>query len=155
MARKKKLQASRQADGSQNTLTRLSVGRSEGEKARRRLNGLTTFPLLLSSSHFAIAAAAAAAAVDSAVPFSPPSLPPSHFHLRSAACKPFFIRRRTLIGRVARSLPAPPTALRGPQRRSRQKRRKVRSPLALPPSPLRLALPRPSSPLSPRWRVGG
>ena len=121
--------------------THSTVGRSEGEKARRRLNGLTTFPLLLSSSHFAIAAAAAAAAVDSAVPFSPPSLPPSHFHLRSAACEPFFTRRRTLIGRGARSLPAPPTALRGPQRRSRQKRRKVRSPLALPPSPLRLALP--------------
>ena len=57
--------------------THSTVGRSEGEKARRRLNGLTTFPLLLSSSHFAIAAAAAAAAaVDSAVPFSPPSLPP-------------------------------------------------------------------------------
>lgn len=113
-----------------------------GEKARRRL---TTSPLLFS---FRVRRRCCCCRFRGSF-FSPPSLPRISTFVRRLA-NPFFPRRRTLIGRGARSLPGLPTALHGPQRRSGQKRRKVRSPVALLPPSCFLVLP--SSPSLPPSR---
>ena len=135
--------------------THSTVGRSEGEKARRRLNGLTTFPLLLSSSHFAIAAAAAAAAaVDSAVPFSPPSLPspfafpPSLGGLRTLFYPPANAHwsRRAFPARSSNGASRPAAPF---EAKTAESAIAARAPSFAPSSRP------PSSPLSPRWRVGG
>ena len=143
MASKKKLQASKQADGSQNTLTRLSVGRRGKSPTTTELTNHLPSPPLLFSFRYRCRRRCCCrfrGSFFSFLPSSPFAFPPSLGGLRTL----FYPRRRTLIGRGARSLPGPPTALHGPQRRSGQKRRKVRSPVALLPSSL------PPFPLSPR-----